>query len=1529
MGQLFGTTIDTQRPTSTGGHLFSAPIITSDYNPTSTPAPIKIAPSATNISQKSNLLNSAINTVKKIGKDISLSFTAPKISPKLPDSAFQQPQKVEPSKPISITPNQKKLTTTQLKTVAGNFVGKVVNKIDSAEQSVFGIKLGTIGENLSELGAILSGNTLPGMKEEYDKLDPWSKLNEATKIFGMLPTMQGFKALEGAKDVASAVRGLIVGYGAGSLLNYASQEPKKRSIGEAIKPSFDNMVFAYFTGSTGLPNPFEALKSEPNISKADYIKSRDFLKSLGVKEEVFSKPEALKKSYFNLARKYHPDLPSGNVNIFKQINSAYKIVTDTFYDVVKTGDKSPIAGLLTDGEHTPQEVIGQVIKNNLEKTPEGKGLIKAASEAQQKGQNIVVSKTQPPVQGGVDTLIQEASKYKSAKEFYLRINDNTRDLLRNKGIRGEEALTEFWNKNAIKSEPILDTLNPTGSLYADYNPQSRMTMKLGKNITTYDKTANLKPDEMVTIYRGASKNHKTINPGDFITTKRELAESYTGDKNILELKVKAKDILDDINEPLGDEYIYRPKSKTVVQGGVGDYSPQIPTKIISPTIEKLKGESIDQAIARKIGYQIDNGVVKLEDTPDGWKATILQGDNPQIIRGVKKQQVLNEVYKNLNPDYGAVEGGKTTPPLSPTVPKVSRGEVVVKPVEAPKSVPQQEVETPVSKEIDEFVKELDRKHLQEGFVSLEGLKKPDLEGLKKFIKKIGTREEQIGEDAFWQQQLFQAKRETNIRNITKEVQEKFAPELMVNLLDKIPYVDKDAAIRITRSIQRLNFVKERNRQKLLYKSASAIAGLDVNGNPVFGTKIQKVLDDGMIKEDWRYTPEEAKLLWNKLTIQERRILKDYMLPIEKAKSIFSRELLKQKAGIEKGVEGYIHKYYEDKIGDRFKKLFFKFRRAAPTKTRTRFVNPETGKVEELKGNVENFEKSVIKQMENITNTEEYNKFIQIWQDLLTEPLNDKNPLKKGWVEVRGTLKTGIPTDKPRIFKTEEGYGIAPQVRRQTPIVIKDMYMKEMGEIGESYAIVNGVRSLARFWQGNVLIYPGTVATNAISGGLQYGTKIINDFFKDGVLSGNFKPFIFDIVSLIDALRPSVIEKLRPELIGAKVNIATQFGKPTNFVDKFLEIGLTPFGMVETYWKRVISDATLRGIGKKPEDILLEFETFKKVAKESDIYGYNYSNIPLALEKWRGSWYGAMIYPFITYPYKYARFLERYTLGAVKEVFTGNKKDGFAKLLTLASIISILYFFQHKKEEKVGEYVDEMKYPGEFDKTGRIKIGETSEKENYLRVIKYPWLNFMKILQAGADILKGDKEKGLKEISGIGQEFVSEGPLLNITNLLLGYRDKFSLYKSDSVIFGEITKSFIPAFRINESISMLINPEKTKQDTFKQAIERVLYMKPSGEVKTGFSGKELQYNREEEFLKFAFGINIRSIDRAEYEQAKNQAIQNMVNRLDDEDILPKSRERAIEVLKIFGVEENEYNTYLDLRKKRMSESRKKSKFKIKQ
>ena len=120
-------------------------------------------------------------------------------------------------------------------------------------------------------------------------------------------------------------------------------------------------------------------------------------------------------------------------------------------------------------------------------------------------------------------------------------------------------ITEGQVATETKDELIITNMNPTGGLLVDYNPQARMKAKLADNITTLDKTMGGSPDDIITIYRGATKKQKKIVPGDYITTNKELAKSYTGDGNVLEMEARKGDILDDINEPLGEEYIYRPK----------------------------------------------------------------------------------------------------------------------------------------------------------------------------------------------------------------------------------------------------------------------------------------------------------------------------------------------------------------------------------------------------------------------------------------------------------------------------------------------------------------------------------------------------------------------------------------------------------------------------------------------------------------------------------------------------------------------------------------------------------------------------------------------------------------------------------------------------------------------------------------------------------------------------------------------------------------------------------------------------------
>ena len=83
-------------------------------------------------------------------------------------------------------------------------------------------------------------------------------------------------------------------------------------------------------------------------------------------------------------------------------------------------------------------------------------------------------------------------------------------------------------------------------------------MPLGKNITTLDKTMEVSPSEYVTVYRGVPSGVKDISPGDFITTNQQLAKDYAGNGKVISKRVPASHILDDITEPLGEEYIYRP-----------------------------------------------------------------------------------------------------------------------------------------------------------------------------------------------------------------------------------------------------------------------------------------------------------------------------------------------------------------------------------------------------------------------------------------------------------------------------------------------------------------------------------------------------------------------------------------------------------------------------------------------------------------------------------------------------------------------------------------------------------------------------------------------------------------------------------------------------------------------------------------------------------------------------------------------------------------------------------------------------------
>lgn len=130
----------------------------------------------------------------------------------------------------------------------------------------------------------------------------------------------------------------------------------------------------------------------------------------------------------------------------------------------------------------------------------------------------------------------------------------------------ENTLKDATHNTAPAQQVTLDSLNPTGSVFVSHDPQARAAAPLGNNMSTLAVTQDLPPDQMVTIYRGVPEGTtNTIVAGDYITTNKQLAQDYAGTGTILENSVPAGDILDDLTEPGGEEYIYRPGATEHIQ----------------------------------------------------------------------------------------------------------------------------------------------------------------------------------------------------------------------------------------------------------------------------------------------------------------------------------------------------------------------------------------------------------------------------------------------------------------------------------------------------------------------------------------------------------------------------------------------------------------------------------------------------------------------------------------------------------------------------------------------------------------------------------------------------------------------------------------------------------------------------------------------------------------------------------------------------------------------------------------------------
>ncbi len=274
-----------------------------------------------------------------------------------------------------------------------------------------------------------------------------------------------------------------------------------------------------------------------------------------LKKEIDSIPEEKIKLYENSYLKGETPYSYGETNYFNYKNSL-KALED--FNVGKKEIESIFKNIKEKDEFI------QLLEST--KTPPAESKISPLKI--EEGQNIpapkikeqLIEKGKKVFDLDEEKAIAHASVSEAIIKQIAKRSNKTPEEIFNQIEFKKGTLKELEEKKGLKfqeDENLLDNLNPTGSIFAKYTPEIRAKAKLAPNIKTLADTAEKNKDDLITIYRGVSGKQKEIQPGDFITTNKQLALDY-GAKDVISKKVKYGDILDDLDEPLGEEYLYRP-----------------------------------------------------------------------------------------------------------------------------------------------------------------------------------------------------------------------------------------------------------------------------------------------------------------------------------------------------------------------------------------------------------------------------------------------------------------------------------------------------------------------------------------------------------------------------------------------------------------------------------------------------------------------------------------------------------------------------------------------------------------------------------------------------------------------------------------------------------------------------------------------------------------------------------------------------------------------------------------------------------
>ena len=536
-------------------------------------------------------------------------------------------------------------------------------------------------------------------------------------------------------------------------------------------------------------------------------------------------------------------------------------------------------------------------------------------------------------------------------------------------------------------------------------------------------------------------------------------------------------------------------------------------------------------------------------------------------------------------------------------------------------------------------------------------------------------------------------------------------------------------------------------------------------------------------------------------------------------------------------------------------------------------------------------------------------------------------------------------------KEAEALGVKPW-RYMIPKAMADRFDLLLGRIKSGRLdtpidnLEDFVKDASRYWKANVLVAPGTVATNALGGATQYGGMVMEDLAR-----GDLKSVAADIKAPFKALTPTAVKNIPPEILGQ--NIRNQFDDTSLFAGRVLDrmragekvnmplrtlarfdqalgaglnLALAPFGLVENYWKRAIYLAKTEAWAKDEAKRMVQSgkitndqkgamaeslaatafqkrpDIYKKVMQGPlDAFGMDYANIPTGLKKLRESTLGSLIFPFPVYTYKYGRMIGRQA-NAFNPFSHMPIKERVARGGGLVGSVGAPYLIREAlagpdseveevnrrfKEEFPDAPAETIRYPY---LGGREHIHSyTDEKgrpqEVFLRTAKYGYLNLPKAFKSQEDFVQ------------FLDEFKSTGPIVPILANALEFVPRKFGAKDLGGQAGEMLSGFIPAHRMVEFIARVTDEFRKRSP--KGFLEKIMVKIPGlrhlvHQPVDKWAVQLAQQNAGEEWLKFLSGINLKTVDVVGAKEAVNEAVMRASDQLlkDEQRIIIYSRHSGL-------------------------------------